>query len=386
MRAGVLLFAAAATLGSALAADPSSAKETVKLAFVGPLTGGNAAAGVGGRNSAELAVRQHNARASSKYEFELVPLDDECKPSVGMQVATRIGADRSITAAVAHYCSAVAIETVDVYARFHLPIVIWGAILPAITYGNNHPEIHRVSGTMLDEARLAAKFLPDHGYGRIAVIHDTTDFGKGQNKFFSEALAGGRGKIVGTFPVGPDQQDLTAELTEMKALAPDLVFVEGLTPLGVRVRTQMARVGLNAQLAGVSGIMTAGFLEGAGPAAEGTISFHNGSPIEKYPGGPDFLRAYGAAGFRESPDAYGPFAYAAAQLVMDAVDKVGPDRRKVTDELSRTKGFSSLIGEITFDDHRQNRVEANAYVVQGGRWVEWADSGRAAAGRKPAGP
>ena len=159
-------------------------------------------------------------------------------------------------------------------------------------------------------------------------------------------------------------------------------MVGGLTPLGVRLRAQMERVGVTAQLAGVSGIMNAGFLEGAGAAAEGTIAFHNGAPIANYPQGQVFLEAYAEAGFREDPDAYGPFAYSAANLIMDAVEKVGPDRDKVKEVLNATKGYKSLIGDINFDDHRQNIVKANVYVAQDGKWVYWPDSEYADGKRK----
>jgi branched-chain amino acid transport system substrate-binding protein len=37
------------------------AKDTVRIAFVGPLRGGNSAIGLGGRNSADLEVRVRNA-------------------------------------------------------------------------------------------------------------------------------------------------------------------------------------------------------------------------------------------------------------------------------------------------------------------------------------
>ena len=63
------------------------AKETVKIVFIGPLTGGNAALGLGGRNSADLAVQLHNADAKAKYTFDMVKLDDQCKPDIGVQVA-----------------------------------------------------------------------------------------------------------------------------------------------------------------------------------------------------------------------------------------------------------------------------------------------------------
>lgn len=93
-----------------------------------------------------LAVQLRNADPTAKYTYELVTFDDECKPNIGIQVATKAASDRSIIAGVTHYCSAVGIATVDTYARFGLPVVVWGAILPEITYGNDYHEIHRATG------------------------------------------------------------------------------------------------------------------------------------------------------------------------------------------------------------------------------------------------
>src|SRR5712691_134382 len=103
----------------ALAAShsPANAKDKVKVGFIGSLTGGTAANGIGGRNSADLAVRLRNADPKAKYEYELMVLDDECKPNVAVQVATKAAADRSVIAGVTHYCSVTAIATVDVYHR-----------------------------------------------------------------------------------------------------------------------------------------------------------------------------------------------------------------------------------------------------------------------------
>ena len=69
------------------------AKDLVKVAFIGPLTGGVSANGLGGRNSADLAIKLRNADANAKYEYEMVALDDECKPNIGVQVATKAAAD-----------------------------------------------------------------------------------------------------------------------------------------------------------------------------------------------------------------------------------------------------------------------------------------------------
>jgi branched-chain amino acid transport system substrate-binding protein len=380
----ILAVAAAAAFVAGMSPDAAeAAKKKVKVAFIGPLTGGVSANGLGGRNSAELAVKLRNADAKAKYEYELVVLDDECKPNVGVQVATKAASDKAVIAGVTHYCSAVAIGTVDTYNKFGLPVVVWGAVLPDITYGNNFKEINRVNGTMINQNEVNAKFSVGQGFKKFAVIHDTTDYGKGHNKYFSENLAKSGGQILGTFGVTADQQDFNAELTKIKPLNADALYFGGLTPIGVRIRSQMDKLGIKAHFVGTSGIMSDAFIEGLGPLAEGVLAFREGAPVDKLPGGKFFMEKYSAAKYGEPPEAYGPFAYAAMSLVLDTIEKVGPDRKNVRDELRKTKDRDSIVGKITFDDHGQNTVAAiTKYVVQDGKWVVWEDSEYASGKRK----
>ena len=106
-------FSIGLSVALALVSLPATAKDKVKVAFIGPLTGGVAANGIGARNSAELAVKLRNADPRAKYEYELVVLDNECKPNVAVQVATKMAADKEIIAAATHYCSSTAIATVE---------------------------------------------------------------------------------------------------------------------------------------------------------------------------------------------------------------------------------------------------------------------------------
>jgi len=362
---------------------PAAAKEKVKVGFIGPLTGGVSANGLGGRNSVDLAVRLRNADPKSKYEYELIVLDDECKPNIAVQVATKMAAERDIIAAATHYCSSTAIATVDVYHKFGLPVVVWGAVLPDITYRNKYPEVHRVNGTMINQTETNAELVTKLGYRSFAVIYDTTDYGKGHKEYFSAALAKTPGKIVGTFGVGADQQDFTAELTQIKALNPDVIYFGGLTPIGVRIRAQMDKLGIKAVFDGTSGIVSDAYIQGLGPLAEGTLAFREGAPVEKLPGGKFFMEKYTAQKYDNPPEAYGAFAYAAMDLILDSIEKVGPDRRKVIDELANVKNRDSIIGKISFDDHGQNTVSViTKYVVQDGKWVVWEDSEYASGKRK----
>jgi len=380
-------FAVCAALALGLAAgSAAAAKKEVKVVFIGPLTGGVSANGLGGRNSADLAVRLRNADPKAKYKYEMVVLDDECKPNIGVQVATKAASDRAIIAGATHYCSAVAIGTVDTYHKFGLPVIVWGAVLPDITYGNDYQEIHRVNGTMINQNDVNAKFSTGQGFRKFAVIHDTTDYGKGHNKYFSEYLAKYGGKIVGTFGVTADQQDFNAELTQIKSLNVDAIYFGGLTPIGVRIRSQMDKLGIKAQFIGTSGIVSDAFIEGLGPLAEGCLAFREGAPVEKLPGGQYFMQKYAEAKYAEGPEAYGAFAFAAMNLILDTIERVGPDRRKVTAALGNVKDVDSIVGKISFDDHGQNTVAAiTKYVAQDGKWVVWEDSEYASGKRKLAG-
>jgi branched-chain amino acid transport system substrate-binding protein len=386
----ILMLTAALMGGAILGAGvvvPVQAKDKVKIGFIGPLTGGTSANGLGGRNSADLAVRLRNADPKAKYEYEMVGLDDECKPNVGVQQATKLAADRQLIAAATHYCSAVAIATVDTYHKFQLPVIVWGAVLPDITYRNKYPEVHRVNGTMINQNQRNAEMVSKLGYKTFAVIHDTTDYGKGHNKYFSEALAKHGGKILGTFGVTSDQQDFSAELTQIKALNPQAIYFGGLTPIGVRIRAQMDKLGLNDVLFdGTSGIKSDAYVAGLGKLAEGTLSYIEGAPTERLPGGKFFLEKYNAQNYPNPPEAYGAFAFAAMNLILDTIEQVGPDRKKVRDALNKVKDRDSIVGTITFDDHGQNTVALiTPFVAQDGKWVVWEDSEYAAGKRKLAG-
>src|SRR3982074_1953000 len=62
-------------------------------------------------------------------------------------------------------------------------------------------------------------------------------------------------------------------------------------------------------------------------------------------------------------------------LSLDSIEKVGPDRKKVIEEMANVKDRDSIIGKVAFDDHGQNTVALiTKYVVQDGKFVEWDDS------------
>ncbi len=377
-----ILIIASLLLSACGQAAPAE-KKTVKISWIGPMTGGNAGPGLGGKNSFQLAVDQRNANASSKYKYEAVFIDDECKPDVAVQAALKAASDPGVIVSISHYCSMTAISTTDTFHNAGLPSIVWGAVLPDITYGNNYPEIMRVNGTQIQQSDVHAQDMWNLGYRTVSIIYDTSDYGRGHLKYFKAAWEKLGGKVLSEQGVTTDQQDFTAELTKIKAEDPDAIFFGGLAPLGIPVRKQMVKLGLKMSFEGTSGIKNESFNTSLGADAEGTVSYLEGAPLEDLPGGKLFQEAYNKAAFKEPPEAYGAFAYAATVLALDAIEKVGPDRKLVTDELVKTKDVDSIIGKITFDEYGQNVVPlVTEYVSQDGKWVAIKKSEYAPGGKR----
>ena len=275
--------------------------------------------------------------------------------------------------------------TVDIYHRFGMPVIVWGAVLPDITYANDYQG---------NPPRQRHDDQPERGRGQIHDRPGLQEVGdhprhhrlrqRPQQVLQRSTLKKDGGQILGTFGVTADQQDFTAELTKIKELKPDVIYFGGLTPLGVRIRSQMEKLGINAQFEGTSGIKSDAFIEGLGgrsPKARCPSSkARRGRSCRAACSSPASTRSRTTAS-RRKPTVRSPSPR--RNLIMDAIEKVGPNRKKVTDELGKTKDRDSIIGKVTFDDHGQNIVPLiTKYVVQDGKWVVWEDSEYATGKRK----
>src|SRR4029078_3205497 len=106
-------------------------------------------------------------------------------------------------------------------------------------------------------------------------------------------------------------------------------------------------------------------------------------PTEKLAVGKFFMDKNNDQKSDNPPEAYGAFAYAAMDMILDTIEKVGPDRKKVIAALADVKDRDSIVVKITFDDHGQNTFPViTKYVVQDGNFVEWDDSEYATGKRK----
>jgi branched-chain amino acid transport system substrate-binding protein len=349
-----------------------SGGKAVKVGFVGPLTGGNAATGMGMKNSVDLAVKQANASGKLPYKIELVAVDDAGDPTTAVNAANKLISDPNVVAVVAHFNSGAALATVPVFHKNGMPAVIAAAIHPNITK-DGFKEITRVitaADVQNDVAgNVAAK---DWGLKTFAVIHDKTDYGKTNAEQFIAAVKNNGGEIISFDGVSVGQQDFAALLTTIKSKNPDMIFFGGVATEAALIKRQMNELQIKAIFMSDSGILSDTFNKIAGPAADGTLAHGIGKPLEDLPGGKEFIKAYTDAKYAEPHEAYAPFAYDAANIIIKAIEKAGTDRAKVADAIRATANFQGVLGETAFDDKGQTRLNIiTTYISEGGKWVPY---------------
>ena len=359
--------------------------KVVKLGFLSPITGANAAEGAAARNAFKLAIDQANESGDFDYTIEVIEIDDKSDPSTGVAGAQKIVSDPDVVAATGHWNSGVAEATIPVFKEAEIPLLIWGAIASDLTSEENYPWITRSAPTDVQEnVPLAKAVLDDMGYEKVFIISDTTSYGQGNSKAFKAELADRGLKEVGFEEVQEGTVDFRAILTKVKSSGADCVYWGGVVTEGSLLKQQMFEEGVDALFCGISGNYSEDFLKSPAEAAEGALVVKPGIVLDSTEGGKKFIEDYEAAGFSEPIGAYTPYAYTAAEILLQALKECGDD---VTPEAMRDAikdgKFDGIMGTTTFDKIGQTElVAAYLNVVQDGKWTVYDDSEYADGTRK----
>ncbi len=368
-----LLLCVLLVMLSLSACTPAQPK-TVRIAFVGPLTGVNAAVGIGAMNSFEMKVKEILASGDYPYPIEIVYEDDASDPAIGMTVADKLCADKNVVAAATHWNSPVGLATVDIFHKCGMAQIFWGTIHSDIMYANEYDNNFRVIATSKGSNDLAAEYARKFNRMNWVIIHDTTDYGFKNRNEFKAAIEAIDGKILGIFSVYIGQKDFSDILGNVKALNPDGIYYGGVVAEGAEIRRQANQMGLNkVMFMGPPGIQSDIF--GAIAGADGEGAFCSGTfDVNSTEAGRAFVKAYEEKYPNEPYEQNGPYAYDSAGIILEAIKAVGPDRAKIIKYIG-SHDFAGVIGEIKWDKYGQAKTGGlTMYVNQDSRWVKYEES------------
>ena len=347
------------------ASGSNNATHTVKIALIAPLSGDLSALGLGMRNSVDLAIRQANDAGKVKgWKIEYDPEDDTAKADTGAQVATKVAGDSAVVGVVGTLNSSVAQQVQPILNKANIVMVSPANTNPTLTQGadpNNKSRpfqsYFRVCTTDAIQGPFAADFVFDTlGLKKVAVVHDKKTYGQGLTDAFKGEFTKKGGTIVTTETINPGDKDFSAVISKIKPLGPQLVYYGGEYPEASLLTSQMKQAGLNIPLMGGDGIVDKTYITNAGQAAEGDLATNVGAPAAQLPSAKKFLDDYKAANFKDDFSAYGPYAFDAANAIINAMAQVLPGKTKIDDTVRQdivkamqNVSFDGVTGKVSFD-------------------------------------
>jgi branched-chain amino acid transport system substrate-binding protein len=253
-----------------------------------------------------------------------------------------------------------------------------GAKVPVVAVSNTAPKgitdigdyIWRVSlteGQVIPGAlkRLQAKL----GFKKAGVLYGNDDaFTQAGYNVMKAALEAQGIVIVGTQTFAKPDRDYNAQLTALKALAPDVLMVSALAENAAGIVSQARQLGWNVPIMGGNGFNSPAFIKNAGPAAEGAYVGTAWNKVSQDPANQAFLKVMQSR--RIDPDQFCAQAYTGVLVIAEAIQQVGMKggRDDIKAGFAKVKGLQTPLGAFSFLDNRDGSHEPTIQVVKNGKF------------------
>jgi len=352
-------IAAAATLvlfgcgkgGDKTGATPADGVE-VKIGHVAPLTGPIAHLGKDNENGARLAIEEINKSGltidGKKVVLTLVPEDDAEDPKTATQVAQKL-VDAKVVGVVGHLNSGTSIPASKIYSDAGITQVSPSATNPDFT-NQGFKTTYRLVATDAQQGPALANYVVNTLKAKtVAIIDDSTQYGKGLADEFEKTIKAAGVKVVTREASNNKATDFKAILTKVKGKKPDVIMYGGMDATGGPLTKQAAELGIKAKVVGGDGMCTEKLAELAGDAVINVTCSEAGMALSKMAQGADFQKRYKER-FNADVQIYAPFTYDAVYVLVDSMKRANSaDPAKILAAMPDTK-MDGLVGNIAFDN------------------------------------
>jgi branched-chain amino acid transport system substrate-binding protein len=261
---GALALAACGSGGGA--ADANS----IKIGFMGDLTGQSSGIVIPPHQGAEMAIDQYNA-TNPPRKIDLISYDSQGSPDQAVPLATKAIQQDKIVGLIGPAFSGESKAVDPVLEQGKIPNISASATNPGLAQ-HGWKYFHRVVATDAAQGPAIADFLISAKSPRKAfVISDDQEYSVGLADAVDQEL-----KAKGV-PVDRDQfsqtsSDYSSSVAKIQADHPDVIFYGGYYAQAGRLLKQLRDNGVTALFAAGDGSLDQGLISGAGQsAAEGAI-------------------------------------------------------------------------------------------------------------------
>jgi branched-chain amino acid transport system substrate-binding protein len=352
--------------------SPGSSAEssTIKVGEYASLTGSEATFGQQSHNGTELAVEEINAAGGVLgKKIDLLTEDDQSQAGQPATAVRKLISSDGVVAILGEVASSRSLEAAPICQENKIPMISPASTNPRVTQTGDY--IFRTcfmdsfqGSTVL--ANFAQKTLK---LKTVAVLKDVkSDYSLGLAKYFEDGFTAQGGKIVTEQNYSGGDKDFNAQLTAIKALNPDGIFVPGYyTEVGL-IALQARQLGINQPLFGGDGWMSFNLVPIGGAALEGDYFSTHFTPDQDSPVVQDFVKKYQQK-YNGLPDCMAALGYDSAMILADAIKRAGTtDPAKIRDAIAATRNYPGVTGNISIDADRNASKPAVIVTIKNGQF------------------
>src|SRR5437762_2093119 len=370
--------------------------DTINLGAAVSLTGKYSVNGKNTKDGYDLAIKRLNEMGGVKvggksYKLKIVYYDDESTPARGAQLAERLINQDGVKFLFGAYSSGLTKAIAPITEKYKVPHVEGNGAAREL-FSEGYKYLFAVLSTsdyyLRDAVNVAAEVAKEHGRDpktmKIAMAFENDPFSLDVRQGIVEDANKYGMKILIDDKLPPEINDMSATLTKVKAVKPDVLLVSGHEKGATLVVRQTAEMKVDVPIVGTTHCDSAKIAETLGKQAEGVLC---GSQWDRHLAYKDqwFGSADEYANAFEKEFNY-PAPYQAAEssaavlVYADAFRRAQSfDPQKVRDAIAKTD-VMTFFGPIKFDATGKNTAKPMVlYQVQQGDYkvvspTKWAET------------
>ncbi|MFA5936364.1 MAG: ABC transporter substrate-binding protein [Candidatus Paceibacterota bacterium] len=318
--------------------------ETIKIGFLGPLTGDLATPGINAQAAVSIAVDEINKTGGVLgKKLEVVYEDDLCTGATGANAISKLINTDKVVAVLGGLCSGATLGEAPIAEAAQTVQIAYCSTAPAVSQAGDY--IFRNVPSDFFQAKYVAQYLTEKGKNNVALLTVKNDWGDGLNKAFVDAFTG---TIVVNDSFDPNTKDFKTQLTQIKAKNPDAIYFIGYADVTIPALKQAYDLGIKTQFFGADGWDDTKIWDELGNIGDGamyTIVGTNSSDA--------FKTAMKAKLGKDDLIYCSNYAYDGLKILANAINKAGStDKVAVKDAMYETN-YTNGVGskEVKFDNN-----------------------------------
>ncbi|HYF82899.1 MAG TPA: ABC transporter substrate-binding protein [Clostridia bacterium] len=351
----------------------AAAGDTIKVGWMGSLTGDQAVWGQCELNTVKMLFEEINAKGGVLGKnLEVIGYDTKGDPLEAVNVAKRLTGQDKVVAILGPNASGNAIPIAPVLEQAKVADIATVATNPKVTVidGKVKPYNYRVCFIDPYQGAVAAGYAIDVLKAKnAAILYDVgDDYSQGLTQFFEEYFVKNGGKVVVKEGFKSGDIDFRPQLSKIKAANPDVIFMPYFFKEVALSSNQARELGITATLMGGDGWPSEQLLSMAKDAVNGSY-FVNHLDYDD-PDVQDFKTRYKTK-YSKDVELNGYLVHDAVLMLEDAIKSAGEANSEKIAKALETSDIKGITGKIKIgkDTHNPEGKDAAIIKIVDGKYV-----------------